>query len=461
MLNDSNSTDGAFEFTFFNSDTSERPRKAILPERQQPTSTSDSYFVSQEDNTKAQSAPVVHEDSGNDNSTVITRHATVERLDESALNRLKAAYLKAKLRRTPDAGKLEQEYNDALSAAAETSVSTENRIEVLHTMDTRGVNINAAGKPINEMTIADMVAEEKRTRGSFVASEGRLLADGIGKDKKFKNDLDYIDENAEKLAFRIQKSQIDLRNQTIDEVRKLNVILDSCPLCQSEGLPPIAPVVSTGTRIYLSLPTMPQLSPGAATIVPISHKRSTLECDDDEWEEIRNFMKCLVRMYRSQNRGVLFYENAASQNLRHHATIEAVPLPYDLIDTAPAYFREAILSSDEEWSSHQKVINTLDRAIKGGLGKLAFRRSLVKEVPFFHVWFTIDGGFGHVIEDTYLWPKGDLFAREVIGGMLELEPNVIKRQSRWQKGADPRLKGFRQMWDKYDWTAELLDYNTR
>lgn len=52
-------------------------------------------------------------------------------------------------------------------------------------------------------------------------------------------------------------------------------------------MPPIAPVVSLGTRVFLTLPTLPELSPGGAMIVPIQHRTNTLECDDDEWEEIR------------------------------------------------------------------------------------------------------------------------------------------------------------------------------
>ncbi|KAK7208581.1 CwfJ C-terminus 1-domain-containing protein-like protein [Myxozyma melibiosi] len=400
---------------------------------------------------QSQSQPETAED----NNPIVT---------ETTLNKMKAAYMKAKLRKAANAADLEQEYNAALESfnhrtGRGSSNTGGNRVEVLSMMDTRGV-LSAPSKPEDEMTIAEMVAEEKRSRGfapGSSSSEGRKLADRIGHDKLFKDDLEYMDENAEKLARRISKKQIDLKNTAIDEVHKLNHILDTCPLCHKDSAPPIAPVVAMGTRVYLSLPTMPQLSPGAASIVPIAHRRSSLECDDDEWDEIRNFMKCLARMYHSQKRGVLFYENAANMSRRRHASIEAVPMPYELASTASAYFREAILSSDEEWSSHQKIINTLERATKGGLGKRAFRQSLVKEAPYFHVWFTLDGGYGHIIEDADRWPTGDLFAREVIGGMLELEPDVIKRQSRWKREPDPRMKGFRQMWDKFDWTKQLQD----
>lgn len=105
----------------------------------------------------------------------------------------------------------------------------------------------------------------------------------------FKNDLDYMDENANKLAKRVQKSEINLKNIAISDFQKINRILDSCPLCHQEdrNLPPVAPVVSLATRVYLTLPTEPEISEGGAMIVPIQHRGNLLECDEDEWEEIR------------------------------------------------------------------------------------------------------------------------------------------------------------------------------
>ena len=67
-------------------------------------------------------------------------------------------------------------------------------------------------------------------------------------------------------------------------------------------------------------------------------------------------MKCLTRMYHDQGREVLFYENAAAPQRRPHAALVAVPIPYDLGATAPAFFREAMLAADEEWTQHAKVI---------------------------------------------------------------------------------------------------------
>lgn len=82
---------------------------------------------------------------------------------------------------------------------------------------------------------------------------------------------------------------------------------------------------------------------------------------------------------------------------------------------------------------------------------------MVKEAPYFHVWFEIDGGMGHIVEDQNRWPRGDLFAREIIGGMLDIEPDVIKRQGRWNRGKDRREDEFRRDWNKFDWTRVLLN----
>ncbi|GAB1319382.1 Pre-mRNA-splicing factor cwf19 [Madurella fahalii] len=395
-------------------------------------------------------------------------------MDQSALNRMRAQLMKAKLRNAPEAGKLEAEYN-AAKAAFSTGAASSNAIvldashnrmlagprgEVKAVTNKRGLERGQV-EANEDMSIEDMVREERRTRGQ-AGGEGLRLAERIAKDAKFDNDLEYLDENAEKLARRVHKNEASLKNVAVAEYKKLNRILDTCPLCYHEDRNPpqnlpLAPVLALATRTYLTLPTAPELTgaEGGAVIVPLSHRTNLLECDDDEWEEMRNFMKSLTRMYHDQGREVLFYENAAAPQRRLHAALVAVPIPYDLGDTAPAFFREAMLSADEEWAQHKKVIDT-GRKAREGLGKLAFRRSIAREMPYFHVWFSLDGGLGHVVEDSERWPKGDLFAREIIGGMLDTEPDVIKRQGRWTRH-DERVDGFKKRWRKFDWTRVLAE----
>ncbi|KAI0145609.1 hypothetical protein GGR57DRAFT_296729 [Xylariaceae sp. FL1272] len=403
-----------------------------------------------------------------DQGVVIPDSATSQQpiLDQTALNRLRAQMMKARLKKAPDAAKLEAEYKQA--AAAFASKGPEVHLNVMEqrmlvgtraeakAVDTKRGRERGLVEQNDDMSVEDMVREERRTRGQ-AGGEGLRLAERIAKDGKFDDDLEYMDENAEKLAKRVQKSELNLRNAAVGDFQKINKILDNCQLCHHEdrNQPPVAPIMSLGTRVYLTLSTEPEVTEGGAVIVPIQHRTNLLECDDDEWEEIRNFMKCLTRLYHDQGREVVFYENAAAPQRHMHAAMQAVPIPYELGDTAPAFFKEAMLSADEEWSQHKKIIDTGARA-RDGLGKLAFRRSIAKEMPYFHAWFTLDGGLGHVVEDANRWPRGDLFAREILGGMVDAEPHVIKKQGRWHR-SDARVEGFKKSWRKFDWTRVLSD----
>jgi hypothetical protein len=401
------------------------------------------------------------------------------RLDQTSLNRLRAQMMKAKLRNAPDAAKLEAEYKSAAASFSANLNTGDNPVVLDATHNRMLAGARGEVKTVENkrgrerglvvendgMSLDDMVREERRTRGA-AGGEGQRLAERIAKDAKFDNDLEYLDENAEKLAKRVHKSEASLKNMAVSEFQKLNKILDTCPLCHHEDRAPpqdmpVAPVVSLATRVYLTLSPEPELTgaEGGAVLVPIAHRTNLLECDDDEWEEMRNFMKSLTRLYHEQGRDVLFYENAAVPGRRRHATLVAVPIPYELGETAPAFFKEAMLSADEEWSQHKKIIDTGRKAREGGLGKSAFRRTIAKEMPYFHVWFTLDGGLGHIVEDAGRWPKGDLFAREIIGGMLDVEPDVIKRQGKWTR-TDGRVEDFRKRWRKFDWTRVLTEGQT-
>ncbi|CZT16642.1 related to cell cycle control protein (Cwf19) [Ramularia collo-cygni] len=421
----------------------------------------------------AQDAAAATENASRPQSEVLAEvlpATTTTPLDVSALNKLKAQVMKAKLRNAPNAAELEKEFNLAQKLAN----SSQSDVVVLSTMENRMLAGDRSGEVIaisgkrgrerglvkenEDMSIEDMVKHEKRTRGAN-GGEGRAFAERIAKDGKFKNDLDYMDDNATDLSKKVVKSDTNLRNAAVGDFQKMQRVLENCPLCYHEesGQPPVAPVVSLATRTYMTLATEPEIAKGGVVIAPIQHRLNLLECDDDEWEEIRNFMKSLTRFYHAQDKSVIFYENAAFMSSRKgHAALNAIPLPHHLAENAPAYFKEAVLASDEQWSQHKPIIDTLALVQRAGYGKAAFRKAMVKEMPYFHVFYSLDGGMGHVIEDERRWPKGDLFAREIIGGMLDKGPEVIKRQGRWEKH-DRRVEGFRKKWEKFDWTAVLME----
>ena len=396
-------------------------------------------------------------------------------MDQTTLNRLKAQMMKAKLRGGPQAAALEAEYNTALSNF---STPAHPPTHILNPMEARLLSANTSNevtpitntrgrerglvKPNAEMSIDDMVREEKRNRnhqgGSGYQNDSARYAARIAKDGKFSSSHEYLDENASALAQPVHKSSTTLRASAIAAHHTHN---KPCTLClpQDSTTPPSIPLVSLATRTYLTLPPHPPLHPLATTIAPLAHHPNLLSCDDDEWEELRNFQKSLTRYYASLRPplSVLFYESASHPTAAHHAVLHAVPLPPHLHALAPQFFKEAILAADEEWSQHRKIIDTLALARKGK-GKGAFRAGLVREVPYFHVWFEVDGGIGHVVEDAGRWPRGDGFARGVLGGVLGLEHGVVRKEGRWGRGAEKgRVEEFREGWGEWDWTKVLLD----
>ena len=159
-------------------------------------------------------------------------------------------------------------------------------------------------------------------------------------------------------------------------------------------------------------------------------------------------------MYAKYDMTPIFYENAASPKRKRHAAIHAVPLKNDIFPTAKGYFRQSLLMTDDPFAQHPPIIDTL--ANVGKYGKHAFRSTLVKEMPYFHVWFTLDGGMGHIVEDDQKWGEGELWAREVLGGgVLALEDVIWRKMGRWKTGKDVREDDFRSKWDAWDWTKAL------
>jgi hypothetical protein len=138
---------------------------------------------------------------------------------------------------------------------------------------------------------------------------------------------------------------------------KTQKVLASCIHCYGEDdSPPKAAVIAMGTRCYLACTPNQELVPGHCHIVPIQHHLSTLEGDDDLWDEIKvrqvplpnffhltndfqNFMKCLIRMFNEEDKGVVFYETVISLRWQKHTCIECVPVPYNVFEDLPGYFK--------------------------------------------------------------------------------------------------------------------------
>ncbi|CAG8468639.1 32568_t:CDS:2 [Racocetra persica] len=377
------------------------------------------------------------------------------KLSSDELNKLQAKALRAKIMNLPNASELEKQYENARLAVENSSsgVESETRVEVLPLLDSRGrpydlsgsaskfshhagssrhkkekvETHDATGQRIryfgndDELTLSDLVRQERL--GSDKSMDSQIAGRIVG-DSKF--------ENADNIAKISQKSAEQKRHFAIEDFKKSKQALDNCIYCHNDAPPKVA-VVSMGYRVYLALPTVVEVAKGHCLIVPVQHCSSTLECDDDAWDEIR------------EDQGVIFMETVVNLKYQNHTVIECIPMPWDLAQDAPAYFKEGIMESGGEWSQNKKLVDT---------SKTGFRRSMVKELPYFHVWFGLDKGFGHVIEKEKSFPRW--FGKEIVAGVCDLPPDVWRRPKKQNpRDNSTRVSEFMKKWKKWDWTTVL------
>ncbi|NXX68855.1 C19L2 protein, partial [Spizella passerina] len=107
------------------------------------------------------------------------------------------------------------------------------------------------------------------------------------------------------------------------------------------------------------------------------------------------FRNALVKMFEAKDMDCVFLETNMSMKKRYHMVYECIPLPKEVGDMAPIYFKKAIMESDEEWSMNKKLIDLSSKDI---------RKSVPKGLPYFSVDFGLQGGFAHVIEDQHSFP---------------------------------------------------------
>lgn len=55
-------------------------------------------------------------------------------------------------------------------------------------------------------------------------------------------------------------------------------------------------------------------------------------------------MKCLMRMFAEEDKGVVFYETVLTIKAQKHTVIECVPVPWEQFELIPGYFKVRILS---------------------------------------------------------------------------------------------------------------------
>eukprot|EP00252_Welwitschia_mirabilis_P013838 TRINITY_DN3053_c0_g1_i1.p1 TRINITY_DN3053_c0_g1~~TRINITY_DN3053_c0_g1_i1.p1 ORF type:complete len:554 (-),score=128.70 TRINITY_DN3053_c0_g1_i1:112-1773(-) len=263
------------------------------------------------------------------------------------------------------------------------------------------------------------------------------------------DEYDYEDIPGSKVQNKRSKQRIKERDDSFNVQRHIVTQQERCNFCFDNPSRPKHLTVAIANFTYLMLPAWEPVVPGHCCILPMQHEASTRNLDDSEWEEVRNFKKCLLKMYAQEIKDVIFLETAMGfSQQRRHCLIDCIPVPSDIAKEAPLYFKQAIDEAEEEWSQHNAK-KLIDTSIKG------LRGSIPKNFPYFHVEFGMSKGFVHVIDDEKNFKNQ--FGLNVIRGMLEVqEEDMYRRRRKWsfemQKAC---VAEFLKKWETHDWTKML------
>ncbi|XP_042637603.1 CWF19-like protein 2 [Orycteropus afer afer] len=295
----------------------------------------------------------------------------------------------------------------------------------------------------DDLSLSDLVKNEKMgTAGDqnklFMSMASKFMGKTDG-DYYSLDDM-FVSKAAEREC--LGKEEENQRKKAIAEHQRLAVQMEKCLYCFDSSQFPKHLIVAIGVKVYLCLPNFWSLTEGHCLIVPLQHHKAANLLDEDIWEEIQMFRKSLVKMFEDKGLDCIFLETNMNMKKQYHMVYECIPLPKEVGDMAPIYFKKAIVESDEEWSMNKKLIDLSSKDI---------RKSVPRGLPYFSVDFGLQGGFAHVIEDQHKFPH--YFGKEIIGGMLDIEPRL------WRKGIresfeDQRKKAlqFAQWWKPYDFT---------
>ncbi|XP_003559912.1 CWF19-like protein 2 [Brachypodium distachyon] len=259
--------------------------------------------------------------------------------------------------------------------------------------------------------------------------------------KSVEDEYDFGDAPSKKGKRKVQEEKRDTHRHILTQKER-------CLYCFENPSRPKHLVVAIGNFTYLMLPQFEPVVPGHCVILPLQHESATRTVDKNVWEEIRNFKKCLLKMFAQQDKDVVFMETVINLvKQRRHCMIECIPVPCEVSNKAPMYFKKAIDEAEEEWSQHEmkKLIPT-----SGNL-----RQVIPENFAYFHVEFGLDRGFVHVIDDESNFSAG--FGLNVIRGVLRLPGEDMHRRRRHESMDNQKqaVASFMKDWEAFDWTKQL------
>lgn len=235
------------------------------------------------------------------------------------------------------------------------------------------------------------------------------------------------------------------REKAVFEQQKMMSSLAKCDFCMENSGFNKSMLISMGVKVYLSLPVRGSICEGHCILVPVRHSTSLTAIDEDVYDELLMFQKCLVQMFAEQNQDVIFMETVYNPSKNRHTVVHCIPLDGENAEFAPMIFKKAILESDAHWATNKRLIDTTAKGLRG---------SIPKGFPYFYVSFGTTSGFAHVIEDESMFPQH--FGMEIVGNMVGALPGAWLRPKRDDITTVKRnISAFLKYWSPHDWTSQL------
>jgi hypothetical protein len=341
-----------------------------------------------------------------------------------------------------------------------------NRREFKKPKQTQMYDGNRSGEKVryyrnDDASLRDLVAQEKHGGDKLYENYDANAADNIARKKKYKeSDMNVDDEYDHDIGIEmyenrrtkmsLAKQQQKAKQESIRDFKQSTRVQSRCLFCEDSENMPRNMQIAHGYHTFLMLPPVGRLVPGHCVIVPKAHARSTRQVDEDVWEEIRNFRKCLVKMFVAQGKECCFIETAMHLNSpsnRFHAVVECIPLQSNLMAKARMYFKKAMDESESEWSQHNSK-KCLEMKPPKNL-----KTSIPENFPYFVVEFNMSGGYLHAIDEESRWNRD--FGIEILGGLLKKNSSSSKKEKLAPGKLEKERREFLSMWEKFDWSKAL------